>query len=487
MAAATSPAQKDFVYDAGNEAMVIRAAIALAHEEDRTAFRGLVHSIGDHEFLVSQHAALWRVLRRISTENLEYARMAVATFLEAEPVQPTVEQLDELESSAALPPNLEFIVKTLRWDATRARVFRGSLSELVRDLQDPRVSTDRALSSARSVVRALEGGTARRFIHRRDEREATYRSELERRKEQGNKYPGNIPALDANLTEGFMPGNCSVITGLSGSGKSTFAAKLAIELAKIGRRPLVCAWEMGSTSTLDVLVSMLTGVPLDVVCNGTYSEDEERKLFRANAWVNRKLVFMENAFFSEIRESRDGKRQRRSNERNLDILEGYIAESGCDVVIMDLWDRLLADQSPEGVTDALYRQQNMCREYSFHGIMLVQLRLKDVEKRVDKRPTRESIKGVATFVEVPDLIFGVHRDSQFKDVPDNTLELICLKQRKGRSNWAVRFGYEGSRCQIVGGETIPYNPGLETISEHDDIADPSAIRTRPRSRINRRD
>lgn len=477
-------AQKDFVYDAANEALVIRAAIALAHEEERTAFRALVHSIGADEFLVSQHAALWRALRRVSDENLQYTNMVVTTFLAAEPVQPTVEQLEELETTAEVSPNLEFVVKTLRWDATRARVFRGALTELVRDLQDPRVATDKALSSARSVVRSLEGGTARRHIHRSDEREATYRAELERRREQGNKYPGNIAALDANLTEGFMPGNCSVITGLSGSGKSTFAAKLAVELAKIGRRPLVCAWEMGSTSTLDVLVSMLTNIPLDTVCNGTYSADDQKRLERANAWVNKKLIFMENAFFSEVRET---KRERRTNDRNLDILEGYIAESGCDVVIMDLWDRLLADQSPDGVTDALYRQQNMCREYGFHGIMLVQLRLKDVEKRVDKRPTRESIKGVATFVEVPDLIFGVHRDAQFKDVPDNTLELICLKQRKGRSNWAVRFGYEGSRCQIVGGEAVAYNPGLETISEHDDIADPSAIRTRPRNRINRRD
>lgn len=479
---------KEHVYDAANEVLVLRAAVALA-TDDKQRFRALVHAIGAEEFLVAVHCSFWRCLRQIADAGLEYSPETLRQLVSGEASPPTEEYLVEVETTAYVAPNLDWHLQTLRWDATRARVVQGSLPELVRDLSDPRVTVERAVSSARSVMRALEGGAGRRFIHRREELAGVYRRELATRRERGNFFPSGFSAVDDQLSEGFMPGNTAIVTGLSGCGKSTFAAALAISLAKLGRRPLVCAWEMGGISTLDIMVSMLTSIPLDVVIKGHYVDDDHRRLERASDWVNRKILFMENAFFGQIASGAASteKKPRRSNDRNLDILEGYIAESGCDEVIMDLWDRLLADQSPDAVTDALYRQQNMHREYGVHGTLLVQLKLKDVERRADKRPTRESIKGVGTFVEVADLIFGVHRDAQFKDVPDDALELICLKQRKGVANWAVRFPWIGECCQITGGgEAISYNPGLESSSEFGDVTDPAAIRTRPR-KIGRRD
>ena len=183
---------KEFVYDASNEALVLRSAIALARLEDRAAFRALAHSIGDDEFLVGQHSAFWRVLRQISDKALTYTTDTVVQLFAAEPVALDAEYLSELESSEGVHANLEWHVKTLRWDATRARVMQAGLPELVRDLTDPRVTVERAVTSARSVVRALEGGGGRRLIHRRDERAATYNAELEKRREQGNFFPSGF-------------------------------------------------------------------------------------------------------------------------------------------------------------------------------------------------------------------------------------------------------------------------------------------------------
>lgn len=474
-------ATNEFVYDAANEALVLRTAIALAQSEEteiRKSFRALIHSIGADEFLVAQHSSLWRVLRQLSDGNLDYSPETVRQLAIGEPTPVQDQHLDELESTAEVSPNIDWHVQTLRWDATRARVMKGALTDLVADLTDPRVTVERAVSSARSIVRALEGGGGRRFIRRPEEMAAVYKSTLHKRREAGNFYPCGFAAIDELMSEGFMPTKTAIITGLSGSGKSTFAAQLAINLARLGRKPLVCAWEMGAASTLDIMCAMTTGIQLDTIVKGTYTNHELTRLERASDWINRRVRFMENAFFSQVAENK-ARKEKRSNDRNLDILEGYIAESGCDEVIMDLFDRILADQSPDAVTDALYRQQNMHVEYNVHGTLLTQLRLKDVEKRPDKRPTRESIKGVGTFVEVPDLILGIHRDAQFKDVPDNTLEAICLKQRKGKLNWAVRFGWDGATCRITGGEQVPYNPGLESAWDDGDIVDPAAIRTKP--------
>lgn len=466
---------KEHVYDPANEVLVIRAAVALA-QTNASAFRAIVHSIAQDEFLVSKNCAIWRVLREMADRGLAYSSQLMRQLVSNESSDVSEIYLEEIERDAEVPANLQWHVDTLRWDATRARVLNGSLSELVADMTDPRVAPERALSSARSVVRSLEGGSGRRFIRRPDEARNVYAHELRHRREKGSFFPCGFQAVDDRMTEGFMPGKTAIITGLSGSGKSTFAAKLAINMARLGRKPLMCVWEMGTISTLDVMMAILTSIPLEDIVKGRYGNEELRRLDKANNWVSKHIRFMENAFFGQLVQER----QKRSNMRNLDILEGYIAESGCDEIIMDLWDRILADQSPDAVTDALYRQQNMHVEYNVHGTLLVQLRLKDVEKRSDKRPTRESIKGVGTFVEVADLIFGVHRDAQFKDVPDNALELICLKQRKGKPNWAVRFGWQGETCQISDGIEVPYNPGLESSAEFAELLEPASIRVRPR-------
>lgn len=480
---------QEHVYDPANEVIVLRAAISFAQSEDRQTFRALVHKIGADEFLVAQNCSIWRVLRRLSDGDLEYTADVVRQMLVHEATAVEDGYLEELENTAEVPANFEWHVDTLRWDATRARVMKGALTDLVGDLSDARVTVDRAVSSARSVVRALEGGAGRKYIRRPDEMHSGYRAALRKRREHGNFFPTGFTAVDKRMNEGFMPGNTCIVTGLSGSGKSTFAAKLAINLARLGRKVLVCAWEMGAESTLDLMVSSLTQIPLSTVIKGIYSDDELSRLDKAAAWVAKRIRFMENAFFQEVSVNNKDRRFSNPNQRNQDILEGYIAESGCDEVIMDLFDRLLADQSPDAVTQALYRQQAMHKEYSVHGTLLVQLRLKDVEKRPDKRPTRESIKGVGTYVEVADLIFGCHRDAQFKAVPDNTLELICLKQRKGELNWAVRFDWDGATCKIEGGVEVPYNPGLDSTTEFGEMADPGGIQARPkpRSRMKFRD
>ena len=126
----------------------------------------------------------------------------------------------------------------------------------------------------------------------------------------------------------------------------------------------------------------------------------------------------------------------------------------------------------------------MCQEYRFTGVIVQQMRLKDVEKRADKRPTRESIKGTGAFVEVADLVFGIHRDAQFKAVPDDTIEVICLKQRMGKANWAIQFDWDGDKSSITNGREVPYDPGLESSSQFgSDIGDiKTGTRTKNRSR-----
>jgi hypothetical protein len=459
----SAPAQREeIVYDSTNERVVICAQIA-----SRQVRKSLVRSIGAEEMLVPEHAAMQRVLRMMEEHDLEYDGGVFRRLLVDEGVPVDDGYIASIEADAVVPGNLEWHVETLRWDATRARVIRGPVPEMVKVLKDPKAGPDALTSAARAVLRAVEGGAqGRRFMRRGDELKRSYKAEVAARVAAGNFFPTGYAAVDARLVEGMMPKRTSLIVGLSGSGKSTATSALTMQLAELGRRPLVGAWEMGTESLLDVMAAQRCRIPIENVVQGELDPEQVAQVSDAIDWLCENIKFMDNAFFSI-----DSGKGRPSNERSLDVWEGYIAESGCDVIVSDLWERCLIDLSYDGVTKALYRQQDMHARYNVHGIMVHQLKLKEVEQRPDKRPTRESVKGSGAFVEVADLLFGVHRDAQFKRCTDDTLELICLKQRKGRAFWSVRFDWDGSMGLITGGEEVPYDPGLEASKEFGDVGE----------------
>lgn len=470
--------REQLIYDPRNERVVIGAAIADAEKR-----KSLSRAIAADEFLVPNHAGIWRAMRVLVDQNLTYDGELFRRLVADEGLTIDDAYLTGLEAEACVPDNLDWHLTTLRWDATKARVMQGALPELLKSLKDTKASADLVATNARAVLRSLEGGQGRKYMRRKIELRDQYYADVQARTIAGNFYPFGYDALDAHLVEGSAPGKTCVVAGLSGSGKSTFCADWAIRLAKMDRRVLYCAYEMGAISTLDIMVSSITNIEIVRVVQGKLSDDELVRVRKAVSWITSKITFMENAFFSE--ELRRGKR---SNDRNLDLFESYIAESGCDVIICDLWERVLADLSYDAVTMALYRQQQMFQEYNVFGVIVHQLRGKDVEKRPDKRPTREAIKGTGAFVEVADLIFGIHREAQFKNVPDTEIETLCLKQRKGEANWSVAFEWSGARSRVGGhGRDVSFDPGLEDVMMGGGIDDVQTNRTKQQRTRTRRE
>lgn len=464
--------REEFVYDPKNERVVIAAAIAADVKKRRT----LVRSISPDEMLVPGHSAIWRGFRVMVDRGLEFDAEVFRRLVADEGVPVGDDYLDALEAEAAVPANLDWHVSTLRWDATKARVMSGALPDLVRAMKDAKSDPETVASAARSVLRGIEGGAGRTHIRRPDELKRSYVAEVQARHAAGNFWATGFGGMDSRLVEGAMPKKTAVVAGLSGSGKSTWVGELAIRLAKQGRKVLYCAWEMGTESTLDCMVASLTRIPLVKIVQGTLDVAELARVRRVTEWICDRITFMNNAFFGT--ELRSGKK---SNDKSLDILEGYIAEAGCDVVIMDLWERCLVDLTYDGVTTALYRQQAMHAEYNVYGVIVQQLLLKDVEKRTDKRPTRESIKGTGAYVEIADQIYGIHREAQFKDVPDDSIEVLCLKQRKGKAMWATRFDWDGALALVSGdGVDVPFDPGIASAPTFGDIDDIHTSKTKPK-------
>ena len=164
---------EEHVYDPVNERVVIAAAIADTDTRTR-----LVRNIAADEFLVPQHAAIWRALRVCVDRKLRYDPEVMRRLVVDEMASFDPEYLEPMEQDSELPINLDWHVETLRWDACKARILQGPLPELLKDLKDPKASPEICSTNARALLRSIEGGHGRKYIRRGEELNREYKAEI---------------------------------------------------------------------------------------------------------------------------------------------------------------------------------------------------------------------------------------------------------------------------------------------------------------------
>lgn len=255
-----------------------------------------------------------------------------------------------------------------------------------------------------------------------------------------------VPTHNSTLTAHIALG----IAGFSREGCDAFVADDKFRTVLFG------AWEMESGITLELLACISLGWSRSELMEGrgpAATPLGRMQLEERMHLLSQRIRFMDNPFWKE----RGGKP---SNERHLDLIHGYLADSGCEVFIADLWKRCLVDDAPSAEEHALIRQQAMLEELRVHGILLQQQRLKDIEMRADKRPSRDGIKGSGAWVEVADTILAPHRPALWKKMEDDKLEMFVLKQRYGKWPLGVEFDWNPDTGQVWGGRAIEYDrPG----------------------------
>jgi replicative DNA helicase len=284
------------------------------------------------------------------------------------------------------------------------------------------------------------------------------------------------------MIPGAAPGKVTVVTGVPGSGKSTVAARIALAQANAGRRVLYGAWEMGDENTLELLAGMSLGMSRYRLSTGALGEDEERALAREMERLSQRIRFVGVPGAPTAVAAHHAKGERATNERTLDQLHAVLSDTGADVFIADLWKRCLRQTDPDEEEQALIRQQAIAAATKCHCLLLQQQRLKDIESRLDKRPTREGIKGSGAWVEIADTIIGVHRPALWKNVDDVTIELDVLKQRWGPWPMAVEFDWDSDKGSIGGGKTVDYDSPSGDNNQMDEFLAPAVKDDRRKAR-----
>ncbi|MHA1569041.1 MAG: hypothetical protein ACTSXZ_06190 [Alphaproteobacteria bacterium] len=186
------------------------------------------------------------------------------------------------------------------------------------------------------------------------------------------------------------------------------------------------------------------------VSTGQLDDGEQARLQERMLAIGQRIKFFDVPF--------KGERRKFNNDDSLDVIHQAIADYGADVVGLDLWERAIPDRRVEPEANALFRTQGIAELTKSHMILVAQQRLKDIEQREDKRPTREGIKGSSAWVEVGDTIIGCHRPSLFSNTPDVEIALMILKQRWGRWPTEVRCDWDGNRARFDNGREVEFVP-----------------------------
>lgn len=441
--------------DPANEAVVLAAAIV--DPASRAKLLALLPR--PSTFQAPEHRAIWSGMRELAARKLDFD---LATLQHVGVPAEHVRYAAQLAEMRPEPPaNLDHHVKALFWDERRAKATTGPIAALLDALKNPREEPAKVARLAESVGDFFRGGVGGApFLEDSAELARRQASEIERRCRGHAVYPFGIDGLDnfldptldvpkRRLIPGAAPSMVSIVTALSGAGKSLLAAHMALGLARQERRVLFAPWEPGTGNTLELLALLSLGYSRSDFMGGRATEEQRDEHAARMALIGEYVSFMPNPFWRETND-------KPSNAKNLDLIQQHIVESGCDVFIADLFERCIVEDSPSDEKRALFRMQAMTDKLGIHSVLLAQQRGKDIEQRPDKRPTREGVKGPGAWVEIADNVFGVHRPALWKNIPDDKLEVIILKQRWGQWPLAVEFDFDASLGSISGGRPIKY-------------------------------
>lgn len=440
--------------DLTNEMIVLAAGMV-----DAAARAKLSSTVNADLFFDDGHSAAWAALAELQRRGMGVDIPALAKALAGKVEASYLSELAAAYPQA--PKNLDHHVHALRWDHARASAARGPLADLLKLLQDPSADPSRVRAAGKQVAVALDVSTDRSFMPDRIELARRTTEAMRLRgvrgiREFGIKGLDLYPDKKPRMLVGTELGALTVVTGVSGSNKSTFTARLVLEQARRQRPVLFGAWEMSFERTMELMAvcSLADEDPKDeqwtrtAIKIGQLDAQHMRRFQERCESIGEYVRFFHPPFHRELRKRYD-------NQDSLDVVCQQIQDSGAELVVFDLFDRCTPSTRPEDVERALYRLQQIAQETNTHLMPLVQQKIKEVEDTDDKMPTRRTIFGSQSWVTVADTILGVHYPRLWKPtLTESKLEILVLKQREGRWPQRIEFDWDAERVQMKNGREL---------------------------------
>lgn len=276
-------------------------------------------------------------------------------------------------------------------------------------------------------------------------------SQVERRA-TGEAPPGLMSGyddLDA-LTQGFQPGELTILAGRPAMGKTAFLMGVAQFIAEAGKKVMLFSLEMAKEQLGYRILSGLSQIEVGKMRSGNLSEDDWARLAIATSRASDLPIDIRDT--PAIRIDSVFKAIEETEERP-------------DIVFIDYLQLLSGPRSNEyeNVTYNSKRLKELARTYNIPVVCLSQLN-RGVEQRQNKRPGMSDIRESGGVEQDADIIAMLYRDEYYNpDTPDRGIaEVILVKHRNGPTG-TVKLLFEGrfTKFYNLGEQALPPNADLD--------------------------
>lgn len=460
-------------HDSVNEMVMIAAVI-----NDAAARKAYLTTTPPDYFYGAGHSHIWATLQAMERSCLLFSLDTLKQLggdIDLHYVNNLIEQRPEVR-------NVAHHYEMLKWDHARITTARGPVTAFLESLKNTNSDPLTVQSLSKQITLGLATGTNHslrnplQLVHEQSR-------EVSARRSGSAVYPFGIDGLDTygpkdnvvidgrhvnlagtpRLIPGTAPGFVTVVTGVSGSGKTTATTRAVLGMYKLGRRITYGAYEQGSGMSLELLASMDIGMSRTDLMTGNFDQQDEDDLKSKMFEISERVIFDEMPTGSF-----QNKKGKHDNARAIDRIAQSIIDSKCDVFVADLFRRTMREMDPSDEELALYSIQALAKELKVHIILVQQQNAKQVEASKTKLPTRDTIKGSGAYVEVADQIIAWYRPALYKNIPDDRIYGMVLKQRYGKWPMMIEFDWEPVLGSIENGRTVE----MKFAEEQDESSDP---------------
>jgi replicative DNA helicase len=392
------------------------------------AYFNVASFLRQDDFFLLRHQWIWQAIQRIVERSEEFDYLTVSQELS------DIGHLDEiggipyllrLINNTPTSVHAEVYGRLVERASTRRRLLKAA-EEIKAVALDEEMAIERVVEEAEARLFGVTERQAQRDLVPMRDAISAYFDRIEhlmQNRDQALGLPTGYRGIDT-LLGGLQRSDLLIFAGRPGMGKTSFMLSVVLNAARFGSRIAVFTMEMGIEQIIQRLISMETGINMQMLRLGQISPQEESRLIEAMGRLSKFQVFIDDTpALTPL--------QLRTKTRRM------ARETGVDLVIVDYMQLMNAGGLYENnrVQEISYISRNLkelARELNVPLLSAAQLS-RAVEQRQDKRPQLSDLRESGSIEQDADIVMFLYRDEVYNEATEfpNQADIIVAKHRNG--------------------------------------------------------
>jgi replicative DNA helicase len=392
------------------------------------AYTGIAAFLKPTDFFLKRSELIWSAFQRIVDRGDAVDVVTVAEELRSR------EQLDliggmgflfDLVSRAPTSVNAEVYARLVERAALRRSLMEAA-DQIKRLATDETLETDAVIAQAEKTLFTVTERSLRRDVVTLSEVLGDFYERVEARMNNPETQiglPTGFRALDL-LLGGLQRSDLLIFAGRPGMGKTSFLLSVALNAAKFGAKVAIFSMEMGAEQIVQRLVSMETGIDMQLLRLGSLNQAQWELFVQAVGRMSEMNIFIDDTPAMNPVSMR-AKCRRLMHEHRIDL------------VMVDYIQLMNAGMNFQNnrVQELSYisrMMKEMARELNIPVFTAAQLS-RAVEQRHDKRPVMSDLRESGSLEQDADIVMFLYRDAVYNEASEtpNQADIIIAKHRNG--------------------------------------------------------